>query len=608
MNTIFRSAFFVAVCSAAVAAPVDDLRALMDDMVEGVYEQSPIWAASTLGRSDRNDELPPAGPEATAAWRARQAGWLERAREIPADELEAGDRLNLDLVIYQLELAEAEAPFHPEQLPVNSISGPQYWLPQLASFAPLRTGQDHADYLARLRQIPRHLEETVEQMRLGMAAGRVPPKAVIGPAVQQAKSQADAAFIDQPERSGFYKPFLSWASVHEGRDLAAEARAVVSEEIVPAYEAFAAFLEDEYLPACRESVGISEGVDGPAAYELAIRRYTTLDMTADEVHELGLGEVARIRAEMMEVIERSDWATEGPGATARFASADYRFDAFVNYLRTDPRFYYTDAEDLLDGYRAMAKEIDAEMPKLFGLLPRLPYGVRAIPPFAARFSPTAYYYSGSVREGRAGYFMANTYALDQRPRYNMMALTLHEGVPGHHHQIMLEQEMEGLHPLRKLQGFTVFSEGWGLYAEHIGLDMGERPRSAGGRGLYEDPYQDFGRLNFEMWRACRLVIDSGIHAKGWTRQEAIDYLLANTANTEVDVIAEIDRYIGWPGQALAYKVGELKIRELRAEAENLLGGAFDLRDFHDELLRDGALPLPVLEEKMRRWMREAAGS
>lgn len=574
---------------------------VLDQYLMLEYMRSPVWMEKYVEQKLMAGRLPSEAPRAYEQHYRRQQQVLQSITQINRDLLDADTRLSIDLVEYKLELSLEGSRLYREQMPVTSIGGPQYWLPQLGRFSKLQTPQDYDLYIARLTEIPRVLAETTAQMRLGMAAGRVPPRVIIEPAVAQARNQV----VPRPMLSPFYQPF---ASRLPADPQARRAFAVIEEQVVPAYEAFADFLENEYLPACRDTVGISQGVDGVAAYEFALREHTTLDISADEVHQIGLDEVARIRGEMMDTIRRTDWyeLSQGLhcGPTAEtFDNDDWVFEQFVNFLRTDPRFYFESEDDLLDGYRALSKLIDPEMVKLFTNLPRMPYGVAPIPRFAAKFSPTAYYYSGSVDDGRAGYFMANTSELDQRPTYDMVALTLHEAVPGHHLQNALHDEMEGLHPVRRSMSFTAFGEGWGLYAERLGLEIGDDPDF----GLYADPYDDFGRLNFEIWRAIRLVVDSGLHAKGWTRQQAIDYMRANSGATERNITSEIDRYIGWPGQATAYKIGELKIRELRAHAEDTLGDAFDLRAFHDELLSLGSVPLPVLEEHMRRWVESHPG-
>ena len=348
-----------------------------------------------------------------------------------------------------------------------------------------------------------------------------------------------------------------------------------------------------YLPGARETIGASTLPDGEAWYAYRARRSTTTDMSPREIHELGLAEVERIRAEMEAVIAST--------AEARAADPDAPegddFEAFAEWLRTDPRFYHDTPEALLAEYRDIAKRADPELASLFGTLPRLPYGVKAVPSFAEKSQTTAYYRGGSREAGRPGWFYANTYALDTRPRWEMEALTLHEAVPGHHLQIALAQEMEDLPRFRRHGGYTAFVEGWGLYAESLGEEM----------GFYEDPYSKFGQLTYEMWRAVRLVVDTGMHAFGWDRQRAIDFFAANSSKSLHDITVEIDRYIVWPGQALAYKIGELKIKELRARATEALGNDFDVREFHDVVLGAGAVPLEILERRVDAWIDEEAG-
>ncbi len=577
------------------------LIALMDEVLEATLETYPEQVGPALGDDRFNDRLSDNSPAATAEWLERERDWLDRARALDMAGASDADLLDRDLLVYQLELALRLAPLHREQMPVNTMGGPQVWLPQLWQRVPFTSPRHDADYVSRLEQVATQIGDALDQMRAGMDAGRVPPRVAVVPAVEQAMAQATPSIRADPTLSPFYTPLRD---LDDADPLARRAQAAVRDRIVPAYTELALFLQNEYLPACRATVAISESVDGVEAYNIALKEHTTLDLTAEQVHKIGLSEVARIRAEMFEVIARTDW----PGNDVVWDSKDDEFAEFVAYLRTEPRFYFDDAEDLLAGYREVAKRVDAEMPKLFGLLPRLPYGVRPIPAFSAKASPTAYYYSGSIKGGIPGYFMANTSALDQRPRYDMVALTLHEAVPGHHHQIALALELEGVHPLRRLGGHTAFVEGWGLYAERLGLEMGHDDVDDGvDRGLYADPYDDFGRLNYEMWRALRLVVDTGIHTKGWSRQRAIDYMLANGALTERNVISEVDRYIGWPGQATAYKIGQLKILELRARAQRALGEGFDVRAFHDAILDTGALPLPVLEQKIDRWIASRGG-
>jgi uncharacterized protein (DUF885 family) len=458
---------------------------------------------------------------------------------------------------------------------------------------PTRTPQQLADWVARLEAMPEHLAQVMAQMRLGMQAGRMPPSVVIGHAIAAAEAQSDPALIADPARTPYFAPLQG---LEENDPLAIRARAAISQGIVPSFQSLHTFLRDEYLPRCRETIGFSQSVGGPRAYELALRNHTTLNLTASEIHAIGQREVASLRAQMIALIPETDFPKKAALA------GDELLASFLGWCRTEPSFYYTDPEAKLHDYRAMCKRIDAELPRLFATLPRNPYGVREIPRFAAISSPTAYYYPGSLKAGVPGYFMVNTYRLDQRPMYSMLALAIHEAMPGHHLQVALASELEGQHPFRQLSNYTAYVEGWALYSERLGLEMGEKPASAGGRGLYQAPMDEFGRLSFEMWRACRLVVDTGIHAMDWSRQRAIDFMLANTALAQVDIEREVDRYISMPGQACAYKLGQLKILELRGKAEKTLGEKFDVRSFHDAILLTGPVPLPVLEAQVERWM------
>lgn len=563
---------------------------LMNRAIDLMYENDPMGIGPLLEDESRNDELGDNSAKAIEENTERFASLLEELRAIDRSGFSERDHLSADLLIYQWEQGQRLAQYKQWQMPVTSIGGPQVWLPQMGDSVPLITREHYADYLTRLKRVPIVVGDHMDNMRLGVAEGRVPPRVVVEPAVQQAVAQADPAFREDPTLSPFYEPFKD---LDHDDPLATEAREIIVQRIIPVYMELAVFLSNEYLPACRDTIGAAQGIDGVEGYSAMITSHTTLPQyDANDVHRIGLDEVRRIRDEMMKVIQRTDWI----GNDKTWASADAKFQSFTEYLRTDPRFYYTNPDDLLDGYKVMCKDIDPELVTLFGHLPRLPYGVRPLPGLSAESAPTAYYYPGSLSSARAGYFVANLTKLDQRPKYEMMALTLHEAVPGHHFQIAIAQEIQNQHPIRKTMGFTGFVEGWALYAEKLGLEMGE-----GEHGLYEDPYADFGRLNFEMWRAMRLVVDTGMHAKGWSRERAVEFMKANSALSEHNINAEVDRYIGWPGQATGYKMGEIEIIKLRRSLEEELGEDFDLRAFHDELLSDGALPLPVLVQKMNRW-------
>ena len=562
---------------------------LMNELILLEFETDPLSVGALLNDNSRNGQLGDESAQGIADRLGRIRVVRDQLAAINRSGFSEADRLDADLVSYWLDSRIRDAAYERWMMPISGQSGPQVWLPQMGSRAPMLTAQDARDALTRLKRVPIAVGDTMDNMRLGLEAGRVPPRVVVESAVAQSMAQATAEIRTDPATSPFYEPFTE---MDPADPIAAEARAVIIDRIVPVYLELALFLQNEYLPACRETVGASAGIDAIAGYDAAIAGHTTLpNLTSEQIHQIGIDEVTRIKGEMMAVIARTDWSDrESEGDEGRFA-------AFTNYLRTDPRFYYDEPQALLDGYRAMAKLIDGYLPTLFSSLPRLPYGVQPLPEYGAESAPTAYYYPGSSTLGRAGNFMANLTLLDQRPRYEMLALTLHEAMPGHHLQIALAQEIEGQHPIRKRMGFSAFAEGWALYSEKLGLELGP-----GEHGLYSDPYDDFGRLNFEMWRAMRLVVDTGIHAKGWSRERAVGFMRKHSALSEHNIESEVNRYIAWPGQATAYKIGELKILELRARAEKKLGDRFDLRAFHSVVLDDGALPLPVLEAKIDRWI------
>ncbi len=509
--------------------------------------------------------------------RVDQRQLLAALERIEPGALTEGERLNFDLLHRQVrEMVEGQR-FPNEFLPLNQMSGPQQGLAQVLAIMRPRDAGGYEDMIGRLEAAGEVIDNAVLWMRKGLEAGVTPPRITLRDVPQQIRNQlvddADAspmlvAFRDLPER---IDPLLR-------EQLQARARAAYRERIVPAYERLLRFTEEEYLPAARDSIALEALPDGQAWYAYNVRRMTSTELTPTQIHDIGLTEVKRIRAAMDEVI-----------ATAGFEGS---FAEFLEFLRTDPQFYHSSEEALLREYRDIAKRADPELMKLFGRLPRTPYGVIEVPSYAAQSQTTAYYMGGSVRAGRPGYFYANTYALETRPRWEMEALTLHEAVPGHHLQLALQDELEDLPWFRQSGGYTAFTEGWGLYAESLGEEM----------GFYRDPYARFGQLTYEMWRAIRLVVDTGMHHLGWTRQQAIEYFKANAGKQEHDIVVEVDRYIVWPGQALAYKIGELKIKELRAWATAELGERFDIRGFHDTVLGSGAVPLALLEANVRAWV------
>jgi uncharacterized protein (DUF885 family) len=414
-------------------------------------------------------------------------------------------------------------------------------------------------------------------MRAGLKYGQIPPRVTLEGVADTLRPH----IVDDPAQSQLYKPFEQFPeTVAEARRgvLAEAGRQAIRQSLVPGYAALLRFLEDEYLPTARAGIAAAELPDGGAYYQFCIRYFTSLDLTPEQVHQTGLDEVKRIRAEMQAVVQQTGF------------QGDFR--AFLEFLRSDPRFYVDTPDALMKETALLLKRIDGELPRLFKTLPRLSYGIRPVPDFAAPGNTAAYYQPGAGDGSRAGFYYVNTYDLNSRPLYEIEALSLHEAVPGHHLQIALQQELD-LPKFRRFNGITAFVEGWALYAERLGLEM----------SFYRDPYSNFGRLSYEMWRACRLVVDTGMHALGWTRQQAIDFMAENTSSTLLNITTEVDRYIAWPGQALAYKIGELKIVELRRKAQQILGERFDVRQFHDMILGGGALPLTILEQVIEEYIR-----
>ncbi len=515
--------------------------------------------------------------------------FLERLSIVPYDDLGKADKLSYELFELRLKNEIEGEQYRMFLAPIGGRSGTHQRIAQMAEQVRFRHYDDYAAYLTRLELVPELVNQTIELLQLGAAEGRTPPRVTLA----GVPDQFDALVAPGGGLSALSEPLqrmpdlISLAQRKELRDRFDDAS---MPGVVLAVRALGDYIVDEYLPQCRESIAAVDLPDGEAYYAYRLRVMTTTDMTAAEIHRLGLNEVERIRAEMMDVIRSSDFMDRY--ATGRDDNDDRLFAAFVNYLRTNPRFYHKTADDLLVGYRDICKRVDEWLPKLFATLPRLPYGVRPIPAFMAPNQTTAYYRRGDIRNAEAGIFFANTYALDQRPKYEMIPLALHEAVPGHHLQVAIAQELEGVPDFRKGWGFTAFGEGWALYSERLGIEM----------GFYEDPYDDFGRLLYEMWRACRLVVDTGLHAFAWPRERAIEFMLDNTALSRLNIETEVDRYISWPGQACGYKIGELKIRELRATAERRLGDRFDLRMFHDVVLGAGSIPLTVLEKRVDFWI------
>ena len=556
------------------------LEELLADYWSYTLQESPTLA-TRAGVNDFNHLLPQVSPVDQARKLRSEEAFQERLNSIDRDSLNRDNQVNYDLLDWELGRSIDGMRLNTSRIPFNTFSS--FFSGALrASFGiNMNTEEDYRDYIARIEEFPRYFNENIENMRQGIRDGFVLPKIIIGGVLPTVQAQV----YDNPDDSSLADPILD---INERLPEAVrtqiinDTRSAIRTYAIPSFRQLVTFLEEEYYPAATEGIAATDLENGEEYYSHQIRVYTTrTDLTADDIHEIGLSEVTRIRSEMDVLIEESGF--EGS------------FGEFTEFLRTDPQFYAETAEELLQAASFVAKKIDYRMPEFFGRLPRTPYGVVPVPDeIAPNFTTAAYNYA-VVGGTRGGAYWVNTYALDQRPLYELPALTAHESVPGHHQQNAIASEIEGVPEFRKVLGYSAFGEGWGLYSEKLAIDM----------DIYENEYEHFGRLSYEMWRACRLVIDTGIHAKGWSRQQALDYLGDNTSLSQANIRAEVDRYISWPGQALAYKLGEMKILELRARAETELDDRFDIREFHDVVLGQGALPLDLLERVVNQYIEEA---
>ncbi|HZG42453.1 MAG TPA: DUF885 domain-containing protein [Longimicrobium sp.] len=567
---------------AAAQTAAQRLDQLFADDWEVRLRENPTFATS-VGDTRFNDRLDPVSLADVQRQTEESRRLLARLRAIPRDSLDGVARINYDIFARQKEESIQEVELGLHLIPITNREGFHTYFPQLGENVPLATVRDYENYVARLRAFRPWVADHLGLMREGIRRGMVLPSV----SLQGIEGTIQPHIVDDPTKSLLWPPFADFPAAVPQADrerLAAAGRAAIQEGVVAGYRDFLQFIQREYVPGARRGIAASELPNGRALYAQRVRSYTTLDLTPDQVHETGLREVARIRARM-------DSLMRATGFTGTFPE-------FVHFLRTDPRFYVATPEALLERTSLVLKRMDGELPRLFGRLPRMPYGIKEIPAYIAPRTTTAYYSRPSGDGTRAGTYWVNTYDLPSRPTYEIEALSLHEAVPGHHLQIALQQELEGLPRFRRFAGFTAFVEGWALYAEQLGYEV----------GFYQDPYSRFGQLTYEMWRACRLVVDTGMHWKGWTRQQAIDFMAANSALTVLNITNEVDRYIAWPGQALAYKTGQMKISELRAEAQAALGGRFDIRRFHDVVLGSGSVPLTVLEENVRGWIAAGGGA
>ena len=579
---IWLASVLIIASGAAFADVSSDFAALLDEHWEAHMANNPV-EASMNGDRRFNDRWSDQSSEAIEKRHLQTRDFLRRAYAIDRSALPEDQQLNYELFRRQLQDAVDEHRFNGFLMPFSHRGGIQT-LHNMTNRLRFETVKDYDDWLARLGNIEELIEQSIDLAEKGRKEGVIPPRILM----ERVPDQLALQVVDYASESPFFGVFDNIPESFSATDrerIRAEATETLEDSVLPAYKKLDRYFNQKYLPAARDSVGLSTLPNGNAWYEYLTRSFTTTRMTPDDIHRLGLEEVKRIRDEMIEIIQEVEF--------------DGSFQDFLVYLRTDPQFYYDNPDDLYEAYLATCKRIDPELVRLFGQLPRMPYGVKPIPDSIAPDTTTAYYSRPAADGSRAGIYWVNLYRPEVRPKYEIEVLSVHEAMPGHHLQIALQQELGDMPNFRRFLGFTAFVEGWGLYSERLGYDL----------GLYKDPYSRFGQLTYDMWRAVRLVVDTGMHYKGWTRQQAIDFFKDNAAKAEHDIVNEIDRYIGNPGQALAYKIGQLKILALRARAERQLGEDFDIRAFHDELLGAGALPLDLLEQRMDKWLaRQRANS
>ncbi len=552
-----------------------ELDSLYQDYWEFVLRENPR-SATYLGDHRYDAELEDASEEAFQRQASRYREYLGRLQAYPKPN--AGThQLNYELFERKLNDSIEELSFRPYLAPITQQRGPHINVPELVTYHPFRSVQDYGNYLNRLREFPRLIDQTITNMKIGVQERLVLPRVIVEKIVPQLKAQ----IVSESENSVFYKPINATPreiSAEDTRHLREKGTDVILGSVVPSYEKLVNFVQEEYLPASRREVGIWAVPDGNARYAFYVRHFTTTKLSPDEIHQLGLQELAKIRGEMETVMRKL-----GFKGTVQ---------EFLENLRTNKEMYYPNGEALIAGFKDILEKMDAALPHLFDHLPKAQYGFREIEAFRAEAAPEAYYYRPPDDGSRPGYFYVNTFRPETRPKYTMESLAYHEAVPGHHLQIAIQQELNGLPVFRRHGGYTAFVEGWAHYAEALPKEI----------GFYSDLYSEFGRLSGGAWRAARLVVDTGIHQMRWTREQAIQFMRENTGASEHNIVSEVDRYIAWPGQALAYKIGQLKISEIRARAERALGKRFDVRSFHDEVLSGGAVPLDILESEMGRWL------
>jgi prolyl oligopeptidase len=569
---LLTSLIFLASCSKTSDESI--FLDLMSSEWERGIDENPLYASS-MGKLDKNDEWPVYTLEQIKISHAHEKNVLFTLNALNTNKFSSENLLNIKLFKEQYKKSLELHEFKSFLVPFSHRGGIQLQH-ESAETLPLRTANHFNDWITRLSNLDKYIDGHIQIAREGIQSNIMPPRILMERVLDQIEKQAFIAPLESP----FYKAFVEMPSSIPD-ELQAEIRnkalEVIENTVIPSYLNFYNFFKNEYLPQCRETIGISQIPNGDKYYEALARQFTTTSLNPNEIHEIGLSEVSRIKGEMEKIIKNVKW--EGT------------FREFLEYLRTDSQFYFDNPDDLLTEYLATAKRIDPELVNLFNYLPSMPYGIRPIPMESAPDTTTAYYQRPAADGSRAGYYYVNLYRPEVRPKYEIEVLTVHEAMPGHHLQISINMELD-LPNFRKYGGITAFVEGWGLYSEALGYDL----------GLYKDPYSQFGQLTYEMWRAIRLVVDTGMHYKNWSREDSINYFLENSAKSRQDIINEVDRYINWPGQALAYKIGQMKILELRNKSEQVLGDKFDIKEFHNEILKRGALPLSTLELFINEWL------
>lgn len=581
MRLVLSAVFGIVVLVSVLPLPADDAKAgaklhrLFDDEWQRRLRDEPTLA-SYLGDKRYNDRWPDLTPTALQQRHEQRIAVLRQLSAFDPQTLDPQDRVSLELFRREYQDAVDAFPFGWHLVPLTARDGIQDEN-SIADAIQFDTVKDYEDWIARLRTFGPYMDQTLDLMREGVRRGIVQARIVM----QRVPAQIERQVVKDPAQSLFYKPFRDMPSdipEAERERLRKDAQAAIREHVVPAYQRMKTFFDAAYLPACFEKPGVWQIPNGREFYAHRVKLFTTTSLTPPQVHEIGLSEVKRIRSEMEAIVRQVEFKGS--------------FREFLNHLRTDPQFYYGSENELLSAYREVCMRINPQLVKLFRRLPRVPYGVEPIPAHIAPDTTAAYYREPSADGSRAGTYFVNLYRPEARPKYEIEVLSVHESVPGHHLQIALAQELDNIPAFRRYGGYTAFIEGWALYSESLGSDL----------GLYRDPYSKFGQLTYEMWRAVRLVVDTGLHDQGWSRQQAIEFFEENTAKTRLDIENEVDRYIAWPGQALAYKIGQLKITELRRRAEQELGERFDAREFHDIVLGQGAVTLDVLERIVGDWI------